>query len=76
MKQHWTKPLNTFVKNPKVQFSMGCLLLIITVSDLFFLKAEHSILVIAVFHISYGLPSILQALERIARWRPSQKTHK
>ena len=73
MAKHWTDPIEKFVKSPKVQFSMGSLLLVVTVSEIFFFEPEHSIALIAVFHISQGLPSVLQALERIARWATKKR---
>ena len=66
--KHWTDSLHKIVMTPLLQFSIGSILLFISITEVFF-RPSHGIMIIGAYHIFQALPNILQALERIARWR-------
>ena len=65
--KHWTAPLENLVKSKKIQFSLGLVLLVSSVFEIFFLEPTHSIALIGVFHMASALPNLLQAAERIVK---------
>ena len=65
----WQKHLHKFVKSPYLQGSIGALLLFVSLIQIFDFNVKHSIALIGIWHLLQTLPNILQALERIARWR-------
>ena len=56
------------VTNWRVQVSVGILLLVLSLTD-GILQPEHGFFLIGAYHILSALPNILQAIERIARWK-------
>ena len=56
------------VTNWRVQVSVGILLLILSLTDGIF-QPEHGFFLIGAYHILSSLPNILQAIERLARWK-------
>ena len=68
MKQHWTNPLEKLVKNPKVQFTVGSLLLFISITEIFFqIQPHHCVALIGIQHMVWALPNILQGAERVVK---------
>lgn len=67
-KKHWTHRLEAIIENKGIQFSVGSILLIISLTEIFVeIKPAHCLAVIGIQHMVWALPNILQALERIAR---------
>jgi len=60
------------VKNPYIQLVVGLILLSTVLLDSV-LDVQHSIMLLAVWHIAQALPNILQALERIDRIETHKK---
>ena len=65
--------LRRFVKNPYLQFVVGMVLLISTLLGGFELKVHHGFAIIGIWHIAQASPDVLQALERISRWKRRKK---
>jgi hypothetical protein len=61
--------LRRFVKNPYLQLVVGVVLLVSTLLSGFELEVHHGFAIIGIWHITQAAPGILQALERISRWR-------
>ena len=63
--------LRRVVKNHWVQVVVGTILLISVFTS--YLGLHHGILAMGAWHIAQSIPDILQALERISRWKVKQK---
>lgn len=56
-----------FVKHPWVQGIVGSILLVSVFTE--FLGLHHGLFAIGIWHVAQLTPNILQALERILKWR-------
>ena len=52
----------------RIQVGVGILLLVLSLTN-GILQPEHGFFLIGAYHILSALPNILQAIERIARWK-------
>jgi len=61
------------VNNAYIQLCIGLLLLFTILFDGLFFDIQHSMSLLALWHIAQALPGILQALERIDRIEENNK---
>ena len=59
--------LNRLVKNPWVQGIVGSVLLLSVFTE--FLGLHHGLFALGLWHLAQLTPNILQAVERILRWK-------
>lgn len=72
LRSDWIDKIDKIIKIPHIQVTVGLLLLSMSISELF-IKPKHGFILLGFYHIAQQIPNILQALERIARWKPKRR---